>query len=77
MRLKTLLTTLTTFGILFSFTVSMAEEMTEKSTLVPSAFLPADKYEFEPVLEGTETLHDYIIQNKGTAPLKIERVKTG
>ncbi len=77
MRLKTLLAIITTFGILFSVHVSMAEEATEKSILAPSAYLPEDKYEFASVLEGTETLHDYIIQNKGTAPLKIIKVKTG
>ncbi len=43
----------------------------------PSAYLPLDNYEFEPVVEGAEINHDFIIQNKGTAPLNIEKVKTG
>ena len=43
----------------------------------PSAYLPVDNYEFDPVVEGTEIEHDFIIQNKGTGPLNIEKVETG
>jgi|LGVF01.1.fsa_nt_gb hypothetical protein len=42
-----------------------------------SAYLPIDNYEFDPVLEGAGIEHQFIIQNKGTAPLNIEKVKTG
>ena len=42
-----------------------------------SAYLPVDNYEFDPVVEGAEIDHQFIIQNKGTAPLNIEKVKTG
>jgi hypothetical protein len=60
--------------ILFSVTnSSMAEKVTQK---FPYAFVPVDSYEFAPVVDGTEITHDFIIQNKGTAPLKIEKVKT-
>ena len=43
----------------------------------PSIYVPSGIYEFKPVLEGDEVMHDYIVQNKGTAPLKIEKVKAG
>ena len=43
----------------------------------PSAFLPVTQWEFDPVLDGAEVVHDFVIQNKGNAPLKIARVKTG
>jgi hypothetical protein len=43
----------------------------------PSVFLPATSHEFAAVLEGTKVVHDFIIQNKGTAELKVEQVKTG
>ncbi len=43
----------------------------------PVAVLPQTVYEFPPVLEGQEVIHDFVIQNKGTAVLKVERVKTG
>ncbi len=60
--------------ILFSVTNSSgAEKVIQK---FPSAFVPVDSYEFAPVVDGTEITHDFIIQNKGTAPLKIEKVKT-
>ncbi len=42
-----------------------------------SAFVPSGKFEFEPVVEGAKVTHDFVIQNKGTGPLNIERVKTG
>ncbi len=43
----------------------------------PIAVLPEIRYEFEPVPDGTQIHHDFIIQNKGTATLKIEKVRTG
>ena len=43
----------------------------------PSAFFPATSYEFSPVLDGTNVVHEFVIQNKGNAPLKVENVRTG
>jgi hypothetical protein len=43
---------------------------------VPSAYLPAARYEFPPVVEGQEVSHNFVIQNKGAAPLEVQRVKT-
>lgn len=61
--------------ILFSQTGSFG---TENITLnVPPVFVPETCYKFGSVLEGTEITHDFIVQNKGTAPLKIETVRTG
>lgn len=34
-------------------------------------------FKFEPVLDGDEVVHDFIIQNRGTAELKIHTVQTG
>jgi hypothetical protein len=42
-----------------------------------SAVIPQSHYEFGPVVEGKEILHDFIIANKGEGPLHIEQVKTG
>ena len=62
------------FCILFSITNSSgAEKVTQK---FPFAFVSVDSYDFSPVVDGVEITHDFIIQNKGTAPLKIEKVKT-
>ena len=44
---------------------------------VPAAFLPSKNFKFEPVVEGTRVTHDFVIQNKGKAPLFIHKVKTG
>jgi len=43
----------------------------------PSAIFPETSYEFSAVLDGAEVVHEFVIQNKGTATLKVERVKTG
>ena len=43
----------------------------------PNSFFPHDRYDFKSALEGEEVVHDFIVQNKGTAPLVIEKVKTG
>lgn len=42
----------------------------------PSAFYPQTHYKFSTVLDGAKIVHEFVIQNKGTATLKIERVKT-
>jgi hypothetical protein len=43
----------------------------------PSIFLPVSQWEFEPVVDGSSVVHDFVIQNKGDAPLNITKVKTG
>jgi len=53
---------------------SDAENITREK---PVAFLPEQIFEFEPVIEGDIVIHDFIIQNKGTAPLVIHKVRAG
>ena len=43
----------------------------------PTAIFPQTLYEFSPVLDGAKVVHEFVVQNKGLAPLNIERVKTG
>ena len=43
---------------------------------LPVAYLPVSRYEFAPVLEGREVTHHFVIQNKGDALLKVQKVKT-
>ena len=43
----------------------------------PVAVVPESRYEFKPVVDGSELTHDYRIKNTGDAPLAIERVRTG
>ena len=43
----------------------------------PAAFFPQTRYEFAPVLDGQKVVHAFVIQNKGTRPLRVQRVRTG
>jgi len=43
----------------------------------PKAVAPTESYDFGTVLEGNDVLHDFVIQNKGDAPLDIKDVRTG
>jgi len=42
----------------------------------PTVHFPAVRHEFDPVLEGQEVTHHFIIQNKGDALLEVKKVKT-
>ena len=44
---------------------------------LPEAFLPESLYAFAPVVEGTTVAHGFVLQNRGEAPLKILRVRSG
>lgn len=55
---------------------SGSAETLQGSLKQPLAHLPAVRYEFAPVIEGQEVTHDFVIQNKGSAPLEIQKVKT-
>jgi hypothetical protein len=41
------------------------------------AVVPQLKYEFEPVVDGKQVSHDFLVQNTGNMPLAIHQVKTG
>ena len=43
---------------------------------LPLAYLPAASHEFTSIVEGQEVSHNFVIQNKGTAPLEVQKVKT-
>lgn len=46
------------------------------SEKAPSIFVSSDSYEFSTVPAGQLVVHDFIIQNKGDAPLLIENVES-
>ncbi len=73
MKLKTLGIVI---GCMIYFTTHpvSAKNSTEKR---PLAVIQEQTYKFVQVVEGSMVTHDFIIQNKGTAPLVIEKVKTG
>lgn len=42
----------------------------------PSLSVPQPLYTFESVVDGTQVIHDFDIQNKGSETLEIKKVKT-
>jgi hypothetical protein len=44
---------------------------------LPAAVVPSPVYRFEPVIEGAEIVHEFVIRNTGGAPLEIQAVETG
>ena len=75
MKTKMLAVFFVAFSILLFGTGTVG--FTGQSLQTPSVLIPESRYTFSPVLDGTEITHDFIIQNKGDAPLAIEKVRTG
>jgi hypothetical protein len=46
------------------------------NTAAPSIFVENPAYEFATAIDGTQVIHEFMIQNKGRAALIIEKVKT-
>ncbi len=60
-----------------SYAAQSDDAASSDSEKAPTAFLPETQWEFESVVDGTAVVHDFVIQNKGDAPLNISKVKTG
>jgi hypothetical protein len=43
----------------------------------PVALLPEDVFEFQPVLEGSEVVHEFVIRNMGDTLLEILKIESG
>lgn len=66
------------FLLLLILTLTQISYGTENADIkLPSAVVKSDRFEFETVVEGVKVTHTFIISNKGTAPLIIEKVKSG
>ena len=65
------------FAAIGSFAAQSESDSATDSEKAPSIFLPITQWEFEPVVDGTAVARDFVIQNKGDAPLNISKVKTG
>ena len=57
--------------------VKAASEQKKDRGTSASVFFPAPAYEFASAVDGTDVVHDFVIMNKGTDLLKVEKVKTG
>ena len=75
MRVKIYVLSFVLGWILLSFSSSFGIE--SASGTGPSAFFREDRYAFEPVLEGSEVKHDFIVENRGSADLVIDKVQSG
>jgi len=53
---------------------SIAEDKADENL---SYAMPETQFTFQPVVEGTEIVHDFVILNKGTDVLSVLNVKTG
>jgi hypothetical protein len=42
---------------------------------VPQAVFPQTQFAFDPVFEGTEIKHDFVVENRGEAPLIINKIR--
>ncbi len=62
------------FIVLFSITASSGKEKITPKT--PSSFAPAPVYRFTSYAGNTAITHDFVIQNKGDATLRIKEVKS-
>lgn len=47
-----------------------------KTGVAPKAIFPQLQHKFEPLFEGEDIHHDFIIENHGQAPLVIKKVDT-
>jgi hypothetical protein len=47
-----------------------------ESPALPNVYFPEETYEFPPVIEGDAVQHDFVLINKGIAPVDIIEVKT-
>ncbi len=56
---------------------TLGHTATTDSQTGPKAYLPENVYEFQPAIEGTEVVHEFVLFNKGDAPLDIMNVKSG
>jgi hypothetical protein len=61
------------FSVVSLASLSLAEEAVDS----PAAYFPETAYTFQPVVSGTVISHAYVVQNRGTAVLEIQKVDTG
>jgi len=64
-------------SLLVFFFLGMAYGVQNEVKNSPSAVFPEPGFEFDAVFEGIEVVHDFVIQNKGTATLDVKKVSGG
>ncbi len=69
------LTLLTGFG--FTDRARAEGDKAQVKAGAPKAHWTERRFEFAPLLEGTDVTHDFFVENKGNAPLEILKVQPG
>ena len=64
------------FGLLATGAQSLAAQ-NEPQPAVPEMIVAESLFDFGRVLEGTEVVHDFLVENRGTGDLAIDQVRTG
>lgn len=49
----------------------------DRSAKGPQAFLPEPTHEFQPVVEGDQVVHEFILHNRGDETLQIIKIASG
>ena len=65
------------FLLICLVTLPIASDAKDKADENLSYAVPETQFTFQPVVEGTEVVHDFVILNKGTDALSILNVRTG
>lgn len=49
----------------------------DENAKAPKIFFPENSFRFDPVMDGTQVSHTFVVKNQGDGPLNINKVKTG
>lgn len=52
-------------------------EAAAEQTVPPNIMIPEPLFTFDPVVDGSEVVHDFRVYNRGKGELAIEKVQTG
>lgn len=66
-----------TLIIVLSILATTSWGAADQSSQQPEAVMNESTFEFQPVVEGIQVVHDFIIHNRGDAPLKILKIQSG
>jgi len=73
---KTIIEFVSIFLFIAVFSVAALCKEAKQEGPSPVTYLPAETYQFEPVIEGVTVTHDFIIRNRGKATLQIFTVRS-
>jgi hypothetical protein len=65
------------FLIVLCLTPAVGTNATAEAPAGPKVYLPENVFVFEPVPDGVEVVHDFIVTNQGDQPLEIGSIKSG